>query len=80
VRARTRWGDATIKTLLGRLMRKGAITTERLDKRQRYRAAFSREAYVDAECRALANRLFGGDMAAMAEHLAKQPTRLGKPD
>lgn len=59
------WGDATIKTLLGRLMRKGAILSERVDDRQQYRALISRSDYVRAEIGALARRLFSGDQKAL---------------
>lgn len=59
------WGDATIKTLLGRLMRKGAILSERVDDRQQYRALISRSDYVRREIRSLAQRLFGGDQSAL---------------
>ena len=65
------WGDATIKTLLGRLMRKGAIRSEKVDGRQRYRPLIDRQTYVDGEVQALADRLFGGDRLLLAEHLAQ---------
>ena len=70
VKERQAWGDATVKTLLGRLMRKGAIRSEKADGRQRYHAALSRRAYVDGEVRALVERLFDGDAGALAAHLA----------
>ncbi|WP_312820968.1 BlaI/MecI/CopY family transcriptional regulator [Brevundimonas sp.] len=65
VRSTQDWGDATIKTLLGRLMRKGAILSERVDDRQQYRALISRNDYVRAEISSLARRLFGGDQKAL---------------
>lgn len=65
VRSAQDWGDATIKTLLGRLMRKGAILSERVDDRQQYRAMISRSDYVRDEIGALARRLFGGDQQAL---------------
>ena len=68
-KARQAWGDATVKTLLGRLMRKGAIRSERVDGRQRYQAALSREDYVEGEVQALVERLFDGDRRALLAHL-----------
>lgn len=65
VRSAQDWGDATIKTLLGRLMRKGAILSERVDDRQQYRALISRNDYVRSEIMSLARRLFGGDQGAL---------------
>jgi BlaI family penicillinase repressor len=75
VKAAQAWGDATIKTLLGRLMRKGAIRSEKIDGRQRYRPLIDRKAWVDNEIQALADRLFGGDVAALAFHLADRGDR-----
>lgn len=69
VKAAQAWGDATIKTLLGRLMRKGAVLSERDDGRQQYRALISRSVYVEGEVQALADRLFGGDRQALLDGL-----------
>ena len=65
------WGDATIKTLLNRLMHKGAVRSEREDGRQRYHALIDRRAYVDGEIQALTDRLFAGDRAALVRHLSE---------
>ena len=65
------WGDATIKTLLGRLMAKKAVLSAREDGRLLYRPQIDRTAYVDAEIQALADRLFCGDRGALAAWLAK---------
>ena len=59
------WADTTIKTLLARLARKKAVVGERTDGVVRYRALLAREAYVEAEVRALAERLFDGDEGAL---------------
>lgn len=71
VRAEQAWGDATIKTLLGRLMRKGAVRSERDDGRQRYHAVIDRRTYLDDEIQALADRLFSGDCQALLRHLSE---------
>jgi BlaI family penicillinase repressor len=70
VRASQPWAPATVKTLLGRLMRKGAVRSAREDGRQRYHAAIDRAAYVEAEVKSLTDRLFGGDRAALAAFLS----------
>jgi len=72
VKARQAWGDATVKTLLGRLMRKGAIRSQKAEGRQRYHATLSREDYLDAEVQALVDRLFDGRREALAEHLRER--------
>ncbi len=69
VKADNAWGDATIKTLLGRLMRKGAVKSERADGRQRYRAVLERENYLSGEVDALVDRLFDGRREALAAFL-----------
>lgn len=66
VKARRDWGDATIKTLLGRLMRKKAIRAERGEGRLLYHPLVSREMYVTTEVQALADRLFEGDPQSLA--------------
>nr|WP_292107146.1 BlaI/MecI/CopY family transcriptional regulator [Brevundimonas sp.] len=69
VRRGSAWGDATIKTLLNRLMRKGAVRSEREDGRQRYHPVISREDYIAGEVGALLDRLFDGRPDALVEHL-----------
>ena len=64
------WGDATIKTLLGRLMRKGMIASKREDGRQLYHPMVTRQAYVDDQIAALVDRLFGGKVEGLVAHLA----------
>ena len=71
VKARRPWGEATIKTLVGRLMRKKAVRSEREDGLLRYRALIERKTYVEAEVRALVERLFGGDPGALAALLTE---------
>jgi predicted transcriptional regulator len=72
VKARKDWGEATIKTLLGRLMQKKAVRSQRDDGRLLYHPLISREMYVTAEVQSLADRLFEGDphkLAAFIAHL-----------
>lgn len=66
VKARRDWGDATIKTLLGRLMQKKIVRSVREDGRLLYEPLITREAYVDGEIQALADRLFDGDREKLA--------------
>ncbi|HLI67043.1 MAG TPA: BlaI/MecI/CopY family transcriptional regulator [Caulobacteraceae bacterium] len=69
VRARRAWGDATIKTLLGRLMRKKAVRSERDEGRLVYRPLVGRQAYLAAEVNDLVQRLFDGDPDALRAFL-----------
>jgi predicted transcriptional regulator len=66
VKARRDWGDATIKTLLGRLMQKKAVRSQKEDGRLLYHPLVTREMYVTAEVQALVDRLFDGDAQKLA--------------
>jgi BlaI family transcriptional regulator, penicillinase repressor len=65
------WGEATVKTLINRLLKKGAIASERSGGRARYRPLLSREDYVTGESQGLLDRLFGGEVAPLVAHYAR---------
>ncbi|HEY3951529.1 BlaI/MecI/CopY family transcriptional regulator [Phenylobacterium sp.] len=65
------WGEATVKTLINRLLKKKALVSERLEGRTRYRALVTREDYVQGESQGLLDRLFGGELAPLVAHYAK---------
>ncbi len=71
VKSRRDWGDATIKTLLGRLMQKKAIRSLRDDGRLLYHPLVTRRMYLAAEVQALVDRLFDGDPQKLAQFLAE---------
>ena len=60
VKAGRPWADATIKTLLHRLIQKGAVRSQKEDGRQRYHAVIDRQTYVEGEVQDLLDRLFDG--------------------
>lgn len=65
------WTPATIKTLLNRLVRKGALTFTKQGKAYLYEAAVSQ-----AECRSVATdsfleRFFDGSLSPLIAHFAK---------
>ncbi|MGH7022935.1 MAG: BlaI/MecI/CopY family transcriptional regulator [Caulobacteraceae bacterium] len=70
VKARRAWGDATIKTLLGRLMQKKAIRSGRDDGRLLYHPLVTREMYIMAEVQTLADHLFEGDPRQLAQFIS----------
>jgi len=76
VKAVQPWGDATIKTLLNRLIHKGAVRSVKEDGRQRYHPVIDRPTYVDGEIQVLVDRLFAGDIGALRQHLAAPRTVL----
>jgi len=71
VKSRRDWGDATIKTLLGRLMQKNAVRSEREDGRLLYHPLITRQTYVAGEVEALIDRLFEGDPKRLGAHLSR---------
>lgn len=64
------WGDATIKTLLNRLMHKRAVKSERVDGLLRYIPLVTRQDYVESEVSALTDRLFDGRRDRLIAYLS----------
>jgi len=59
------WSEATVKTLLSRLVKKGALQFDRDGKRYMYSPAVAREACVRSEAKSFADRVFGGKSSPM---------------
>ena len=66
------WSIRTVKTLLSRLLAKGALVHEEEGRRYLYRPAVEREDYVAQESRRLLDRLFGGRVTPLVAHLAER--------
>ncbi|MBL8553538.1 MAG: BlaI/MecI/CopY family transcriptional regulator [Phenylobacterium sp.] len=65
------WGEATVKTLINRLLKKKALISARSGGRALYRTLVSREEYVTGESQGLLDRLFGGQIAPLVAHYAQ---------
>jgi predicted transcriptional regulator len=65
------WSPATVKTLLGRLLTKGALVHEEDGRRYLYRPKLKRDAYEKGESQRLVDRLFGGRATPLVAHLAQ---------
>jgi BlaI family transcriptional regulator, penicillinase repressor len=65
------WGEATVKTLINRLLKKKALASERTGGRAIYRPVVTREEYVTGESQGLLDRLFGGEVAPLVAHYAR---------
>jgi len=65
------WTEATVKTLINRLLKKKALAATRDGRRFLYRPLVARAAYVQAESQGLLNRLFDGRLAPMVSHLSQ---------
>src|SRR5260221_13947975 len=65
---RMSWHPKTVKTLLGRLVKKGALRYREEGNRYLYRAAYPRERYVEAESQSFVDRVFGGSATPAVVH------------
>ena len=66
------WTEATVKTLINRLLNKGAIRAEKDGRRYLYSPVLARNDYVTAESEGLLSRLFGGRLAPLVSHFSEQ--------
>jgi predicted transcriptional regulator len=65
------WSEGTVKTLINRLLKKGAIAAQKDGRRYLYRPVLAREAYVAAESQGLLDRLFDGRVGPLVSHFSK---------
>ncbi|BDI61314.1 BlaI family transcriptional regulator [Qipengyuania nanhaisediminis] len=65
------WSQATVKTLLSRLVQKRAVDARPDGRRYLYSPLIARADYVGGESRRLVDRLFGGRAASLVAHLAE---------
>ena len=66
------WSLATVKTLLSRLLAKGAVSAENVGRRFLYRPAVERGTIADGQADRLVDRLFGGRVSPLVAQLAEQ--------
>lgn len=66
------WQEATVKTLLNRLLNKGAISAEKDGRRYLYAPVLQRDAWVQGESESLLERVFGGRVAPLVAHFSEQ--------
>jgi BlaI family penicillinase repressor len=67
----THWHPRTIKTLLSRLVKKGAVSMQADGNRYLYRAKVTREACRRYETRSFLSRVFDGAVAPALVHFLK---------
>jgi predicted transcriptional regulator len=73
------WQSSTVKTLLNRLLHKGAVSAERDGRRFLYSAVLERDAWQRSQSVSLVDRLFGGHVAPLVAQFASQ-RKLSKAD
>ena len=75
----TGWHENTVRTLLNRLIRKGAVRAEREGRRYLYSPVLKREQWQSHESRSLLDRVFGGKVAPLLVHFSRNE-KLGAKD
>ena len=65
------WQETTVKTLLNRLLRKGAVRATREGRRYFYTPVLQREAWLLGESEGLLERLFDGRVAPLVSHFSR---------
>ena len=71
VLAPTGWHEKTIRTLLNRLLGKGAVSARKDGRRYLYSPALQRETWQQQESRSLLDRVFGGKVAPLLAHFSR---------
>lgn len=71
VAAERGWQEATVKTLLNRLLKKSAISAERDGRRYLYSPVLRREDWVLEESSGMLDRLFQGRVAPLVAHFSE---------
>ena len=61
-----------MKTLLGRLLKKDAVSAEKDGRRYLYRPLVARADYVESESQGLLDRLFDGRLAPLVSHFSER--------
>jgi len=72
VAAEQKWKPRTIKTLLNRLVKKGAVAMETDGRRYVYRAKVARDTVIRRETRSFLSRVFDGAAAPAIVHFLEQ--------
>ena len=73
------WQESTIKTLLNRLLKKGAIRAAKDGRRYLYSPVLQRDHWLSAESKGLLDRLFDGRVAPLVAHFSRH-RKLTKKD
>jgi BlaI family transcriptional regulator, penicillinase repressor len=74
-----KWQEATVKTLLNRLLKKGALRARKDNRRYVYSPVLTREEWISNESHGFLDRLFGGRVAPLVSYFSQQK-KLSKSD
>jgi BlaI family transcriptional regulator, penicillinase repressor len=73
------WTEATVRTLINRLLKKKAIAATKDGRKYLYRAVMKRADWVQEESQSLLDRLFDGKLAPLVTHFS-QRKKLSRDD
>lgn len=74
-----KWQESTVKTLLNRLLKKGALKARKDNRRYLYSPVLTREEWLATESHGFLDRMFGGRVAPLVSYFSEQK-KLGKKD
>ena len=76
----SQWSDSTIKTLLTRLIKKGAVAFEKKGHLYLYRPLLSEKIIKSQACKGFLDKIFGGSVTPLLQHFVESnslsPTEL----
>ncbi|MGH8237827.1 MAG: BlaI/MecI/CopY family transcriptional regulator [Steroidobacteraceae bacterium] len=73
------WTEATVRTLINRLLKKNAIAATKDGRKYLYRPVMKRADWVQEESQSLLDRLFDGRLAPLVTHFS-QRKKLSRQD
>jgi BlaI family penicillinase repressor len=74
-----KWQESTVKTLLNRLLKKGAVNARKDGRRYLYSPVLTRKEWISQESTGFLNRLFDGRVTPLVAHFSSQ-RKLSKKD
>jgi BlaI family penicillinase repressor len=74
-----KWQESTVKTLLNRLLNKGALRARKDNRRYVYSPVLTQDEWLSTESHGFVDRLFGGRVAPLVSYFS-QHKRLSKKD
>ena len=74
-----KWQESTVKTLLNRLLNKGALRARKDNRRYVYSPVLTQDEWLSTESHGFVDRLFGGRVAPLVSYFSQQK-KLSKKD
>ena len=74
-----KWQESTVKTLLNRLLKKGAVKASKDGRRYLYSAVLTHKEWVATESHGFLDRMFGGRVAPLVSYFSEHK-KLSKKD